>query len=108
MKHCALHSNIGYTQFNLELYSVYDGKDDKFIDLIIYLLYHSEEARPYKVEVDTTAKHMLSDETKQRLKIHLKDFKKSDLRTAFDKVFTDKESELTWAQADDSPLEINV
>ncbi|XP_014479762.1 PREDICTED: probable serine/threonine-protein kinase irlF [Dinoponera quadriceps] len=109
MKHLALHSNIGYMEINLELYGVYDKEDDKYIDLIVYLLYHSDEARPYKVEVDTTAKKKLSDEAKQRLKIYLKEFKLSDLRTAFDKVFMKNNSAFTWTQADDSdsPLEIN-
>lgn len=110
MKYCALHSNIGYTQINLELFGVYDSKNDKYINLIIYLLYHSEEARPYKINVDTTTKNKLSNETRQRLKIHLKEFKITDLKTAFDKVFMTENSAFLWTRADDSesPLDMNV
>ncbi|XP_032666056.1 uncharacterized protein LOC116841793 [Odontomachus brunneus] len=109
MKHYALHSNIGYMQINLELYGVHDREDDKYIDLILYLLYHSDEARPYTVKIDTTTKNKLSDETNKRLKVYLKEFKISDLQSAFDKVFMKTNSAFRWIQADDneSPLEIN-
>lgn len=105
-----LHFNTGYMQMDLELYGVHDRKNDKYIDLIIYLLYHSDEARPYKIQVDTMTKKKLSDETNQRLKVHLKEFKISDLQTAFDTIFMKKNSAFIWRQADDdeSPLEINV
>lgn len=110
MKHYALHSNIGYMQVNLELYGIHDREDDKYIDLIVYLLYHSNEARPYTVKVDTTTKNKLSDKTSQRLKVYLKEFKISDLQSAFDKVFMKTSSAFRWTPADDneSPLEINV
>lgn len=110
MKHCTLQTNIGYTQISLELLSVRDNENDKYINLIIYLLYHPGEARPHKVKIDTTDKRQLSDDTGQRLKVYLKKFKKSDLKTAFDKVLAENESAFTWMQTDDSesPLELNV
>lgn len=110
MKHCALHHNIGYMQITLEIYGVHDKEDDKCINLIIYLLYHFDEARPYKIKIDTTTKDKLNDETRQKWKIYLKEFKMSDLQTAFNQVFMKKNSLFTWTQGDDSesPLEINV
>ncbi|XP_011148716.1 uncharacterized protein LOC105188782 [Harpegnathos saltator] len=107
MKHCALYSNIGYMQINIELYGIHDK--DEYIDLMVYLLYHSDEARPYQIKIDTTSKKELSDEIKQKWKTYLKEFKISDLRTAFDKIFVKKNPTYTWTPGDDSesPLEIN-
>ncbi|XP_050450561.1 uncharacterized protein LOC126851043 [Cataglyphis hispanica] len=108
MKHCALQSNMGYTDIILELDSVHDTDNDRYINLIIYLLYHSDKARPYKINIDTMEKNKLNDDVRQRLKICLNEFKKTDLQTAFDKILTQK-SGFTWIQMNnhDSPLELN-
>lgn len=109
MKHCTLQSDIGFKQINLEWFGVHDNENDRYINLIIYLLYHSDKARPYKIEVDSMNKSKLSDDVKQRLKICLKEFKMSDLQTAFNKIL-ENNSTFTWNQEDDSesPLELNV
>lgn len=109
MKHCTLQSDMGFKQISLELYGVHDNESDTYINLIIHLLYHSDQARPSKIEVDTI-KSKLSDDTKQRLKIWLKKFKALDLQTAFDKILTEDNSTFTWMRVDDSesPLELNV
>ncbi|XP_071647204.1 uncharacterized protein [Temnothorax longispinosus] len=110
MKHCALQSDLGFKQISLELYGVHDNESDRYIDLIIHLLYHFDKARPYKIEVNATNKSKLSDDTKQRLKICLKEFRISDLQTAFDKILdAEDNSTFTWTRADDSesPLELN-
>lgn len=80
------------------------------MNLIIHLFYHSDKARPVKIEIDTTNKSKLSDDTRQRLKLVLKEFKISDLQTAFDKILEQNNSTFTWMQADnnESPLELNV
>lgn len=108
MKHCALQSNMGYTHIILELYGVHDIENDRYMNLIIYLLYHSNKARPYKINIDTMEKNKLSDDVRQRLKICLNEFKKTDLQTAFDKILTE-DSGFTWMQMNDcdSPLELN-
>lgn len=109
MKHCTLQSDIGFKQIVLELFGVCDNENDTYINLIIHLLYHSDKARPYKIEVDSMNKKKLSDDVKQKLKMCLKEFKISDLQIAFDKILTDN-STFTWTQEDDteSPLELNV
>lgn len=109
MKHCTLQSDIGFKQINLELYSVYDNENDRYKNLIIYLHYHSDKARPYKIEFDTINKSKLRNDIKQRLKICFKEFKKSDLQTAFNKILTENDL-FTWVRTDDSesPLELNV
>ncbi|XP_012531955.1 uncharacterized protein LOC105834201 [Monomorium pharaonis] len=108
MKHCTLQSDIGFRQINLELYGVHDTENDRYINLITYLLYHSDRARPYKIEFNTTDKSKLNDNVKQRLKICMKEFKKSDLLTAFDKILKEN-STFTWVRTDgsESPLELN-
>lgn len=92
------------------MYGVHDSENDRYMNLIIHLFYHSDKARPVKIEVDTTNKSELSDDTRQRLKLVLKEFKISDLQTAFDKILEQNNSTFTWMQADDSesPLELNV
>ncbi|XP_072756998.1 uncharacterized protein [Anoplolepis gracilipes] len=108
MKHCALQSNTGYTHIILELYGVHDKENDRSMNLIIYLLYHSNKARPYKINIDTMEEKQLSDDLKQRLKICLNEFKLSDLKTAFDKVLRQEDSAFTWIQNDsESSLELN-
>ncbi|XP_077276045.1 uncharacterized protein LOC143904923 [Temnothorax americanus] len=110
MKHCTLQSDLGFKQISLELYGVHDNESDRYIDLIIHLLYHFDKARPYKIEVNATNKSKLSDDTKQRLKICLKEFRISDLQTAFDKILdAEDNSTFTWTRADDSEslLELN-
>ncbi|XP_071565111.1 uncharacterized protein [Temnothorax nylanderi] len=110
MKHCTLQSDIGFKQISLELYGVHDNESDRYIDLIIHLLYHSDKVRPHKIEVNATNKSKLSDDRKQRLKICLKEFRISDLQTAFDKILdAEDNSTFTWTRADDSesPLELN-
>lgn len=107
MKHCTLHSDIGFKRFSLELYGIHDIGNDRYINLIISLLYHSDKARPHKIEFDTTDNIKLHDDMKQNLKLCLKEFKKSDLQTAFDKMMKNN-SRFTWTQSDDeSPLELN-
>lgn len=110
MKHCTLQSDVGFKQISLELYGVHDNENDRYMNLIIHLLYYSDKARPYKIEIDTTDESKLNDDTKQRLKICLKEFKISDLQTAFDKIVAQDNSRFTWIQANDSesPLELNV
>lgn len=110
MKHCTLQSDIGFMQINLQLFGVHDNEKDQYINLIIYLLYHSDKARPYKIEVDSVNKSKLSDDVKQRLKTCLKEFKILDLQTAFDKILMEDNSTFTWVHEDDteSPLELNV
>ncbi|XP_070168850.1 DNA ligase 1 [Polyergus mexicanus] len=106
MKHCALQSNMGYTHIILELYGVHDIENDRYMNLIIYLLYHSDKARPYKINIDAMEKNKLSDDVRQRLKIYLNEFKKTDLQTAFDKILTE-DSGFIWMNNCDSPLELN-
>ncbi|XP_011866539.1 PREDICTED: uncharacterized protein LOC105561296 [Vollenhovia emeryi] len=108
MKHCTLQSDMGFKQLSLELCGVHDIESDSYINVIIYLLYHSDKARPHKIDVDSTNGRKLSDDTRQRLKACLKEFKISDLQTAFDKVLEDN-STFTWVQTEDSesPLELN-
>ncbi|EZA57296.1 hypothetical protein DMN91_002763 [Ooceraea biroi] len=109
MKYCVLQSNLGYTQITLELCGVYDSEDDKYINLVICIMYHSDRARPHKIEVDTTDKDKLSDDLRQRLKTSLKGFKILDLHTAFDKVLMEDNSAFTWIRtddSDDSPMEL--
>lgn len=110
MKHCTLQSDIGFKQVRLELIGIYDNENDKYMNLVIQLLYHSEKVRPYKIEVDSMNKSKLSDNVKQRLKTCLKEFKISDLQTALDKIQADDNSTFTWIHEDDteSPLELNV
>lgn len=110
MKYCVLQSNVGYTQISLDLYGVHDRKDDKYINLVIYLMYHSDEARPHKIEVDTTDKNKLRDDLRRRLKMSLREFKVLDLQTAFDKVLMEDNSVFMWIQPEDSdsPMELNV
>lgn len=109
MKHCTLQSDMGYTNIVLELYSVHDRESDRYMNLIIYLLYHSNKARPHKINIDTMEKNKLNDDLKQRLKVCLNEFKISDLPTAFDKILTE-DSAFTWMRTSDSdsPLELNV
>lgn len=109
MKRCSLNSNMAYTQINLELYGVHDKENDKYINLVIYLLYFSHTARPYKINIDTLEENKLNDDLRRQLKTYLKEFKILDLQTAFDKILT-KDSAFTWMQTDDSdsPLELNV
>lgn len=109
MKHCTLQSDMGYTNIVLELYGVHDRESDRYMNLIIYLLYHSNEARPHKINIDTMEKNKLNNDLKQRLKVCLNEFKISDLSTAFDKI-SSEDSAFTWMRASDSdsPLELNV
>lgn len=109
MKHCTLQSDMGYTHIALELYGVHDKESDRYINLIIYLLYHSNNARPHKINIDTMEKNKLNDDLRQQLKVCLNEFKILDLPTAFDKILTE-DSAFTWTRASDSdsPLELNV
>ncbi|XP_029175475.1 uncharacterized protein LOC114943920 [Nylanderia fulva] len=108
MKHCSLHSNMAYTQISLELYGIHDKENDKYMNLVIYLLYHSHIARPYKINIDTMEEKKLNDDLRRQLKICLKEFKILDLQTAFEKILTE-DSAFTWLRTDDSdsPLELN-
>lgn len=109
MKYCNLHSSIGYIQINLELYNIVDTEKDECLNLIIYIMYHSDEARPFKIDVDTINQDKLSDDRKQRLKVYWNAFKTLDLTTAFDQMIAD-DSRFIWMKTDDSdsPLELNV
>lgn len=109
MKNCNLQSgNMGYTYIILEIYGIQDVGNDKYINLMLYLLYHSEEARPYKIEIDAMDKNRLSEEVKHRLKAWLKGFKVLDLQTAFDKISMGDNSAFMWTDGTESPLELNV
>ncbi|XP_011251333.1 uncharacterized protein LOC105248302 [Camponotus floridanus] len=108
MKHCTLQSDVGYMNIVLELYGVHDRESDRYMNLIIYLLYHSNKARPHKINIDTMEKDKLNNDLKQQLKVCLNEFKISDLSTAFDKILTE-DSVFTWMRTSDSdsPLELN-
>ncbi|XP_018393103.1 PREDICTED: E3 ubiquitin-protein ligase BRE1-like [Cyphomyrmex costatus] len=99
-----------FLQISLELYSVYIRENDSYINLIIHLLYHSDNVRPYMVKIDTINENELSSDIKQRLKPHFMKFKMSDLHTAFDEILSKDNSTFTWMQKDDtdeSLLELN-
>lgn len=102
VRHCVLQSDLGYTQFNLELHGVHDVEDDKYINVTVYLIYNFDNARPYKIEVDTRDANKLSNEVRRRLKTSLRVFKISDLKTAFDTIVTDENSGFTWIQIEDT------
>ncbi|XP_020290893.1 uncharacterized protein LOC109858236 isoform X2 [Pseudomyrmex gracilis] len=108
MQHFNLQSNTGYTKISLELYGVHDCENDKYINIVVYLQYHSDRTRPHKIEVETNDKNILSNDAKQRLKVCLKEFKLSDLPTAFERVLAN-DSEFAWMRTDDSdsPLELH-
>jgi len=108
MEHYVLQSNAGYTQIRLELYGVRDNEMDKYINLIIYLMYHSDKARPHKIEVDTTDKNKLNDDLKRKLKKNLKEFKISELQTAFDKVLTEDNPIFTWIRTSDNDNSLDI
>lgn len=106
LKNCTLQSDIGFKQISLELCGVHDSENDRYINLTIHVLYYSDQARPYKIKID---KSRLSDDIKRRLKLCMREFKISDLQTAFDKFLTEGNSTFTWMRTDDSesPLELN-
>nr|XP_012214439.1 PREDICTED: uncharacterized protein LOC105667299 [Linepithema humile] len=108
IKHCKLHFNTGYTQINLEMYGIKDTQKNECLNLIIYIIYHSDEARPYKIEVDTIHENKLSSDRKQRFKVCLKPFKTLELTTAFDQMLAE-DSEFIWMKTDDSDssMELN-
>lgn len=110
MKHCTLQSDMGFKQISLELYGVHNSENDSYMNLIIHLLYHSDTTRPHKVEINTINGNKLNDDIKQKLKTYFKQFKISDLQTAFDEILSENNSTFTWMQEDDteSPLELNV
>jgi len=108
MEHCVLQSNAGYTQIRLELYDVRDNEAEKYMNLIICLMYHSDKARPHKIEVDTTDKNKLNDDLKRKLKKNLKEFKISALQTAFDKVLTEDNPAFTWIRIDDNDNSLDI
>ncbi|KYN04859.1 hypothetical protein ALC62_04243 [Cyphomyrmex costatus] len=110
IKYCTLQSDMEFLQISLELYSVYIRENDSYINLIIHLLYHSDNVRPYMVKIDTINENELSSDIKQRLKPHFMKFKMSDLHTAFDEILSKDNSTFTWMQKDDtdeSLLELN-
>lgn len=109
-KHCVLQSNIGYTQVSLELSGVHDNKDDEYMHIKVYLMYHSHNARPCKVEVESTGKNQLNNDKRLRMKSSLKIFKIYELKIAF-KMLMEDNSEFTWIQTDDdddNPMDQSV
>ncbi|XP_034187469.2 uncharacterized protein LOC117607641 isoform X1 [Osmia lignaria lignaria] len=106
-KNCNLQANLQYTQINLELMRVYDKINDKYIDIIIYLLYNFNEIRPYKIKVDSMSKETLDPKTIKHLKVTLACFKQFHLYKAFKKILN--KGAFIWSKEEDedSPLEMN-
>ena len=104
---CTLQTNLGYTCINLELTGVHDVNNNVYINIILYLMYNINEARPHKIEVDSKTGDELNITTKKQLKTSLKCFKMFDLETAFHKMLIKKP--FTWSRDnnEDSPVETN-
>ena len=107
IQNCTLHTNLGYTCINLELTDVHDANNNVYINIILYLMYNIDEARPQKIEVDSKTGDELDISTKKQLKSSLKCFKMFDLETAFHKMLI--KEPFTWSRKneEDSPLETN-
>ncbi|KAF3421517.1 hypothetical protein E2986_02951 [Frieseomelitta varia] len=88
IKNCKLQTNLGCTQINLELIGI-------------------NEARPYKIEVDSVIEEELDKKTKKHLRSSLACFKQFDLHTAFEKMLN--KGEFTWIKEDneESLLDVN-
>lgn len=108
VKNCNAQTNLGYTQIILNLTGVYDNNNDSYMNVIIYLLYNIGEARPYKIEVDSTTEEEFDKSTKAQLETCLGCFKKYDLCVAFEAML--KKKRFTWSREDDedSPVDVNV
>ncbi|XP_054003013.1 uncharacterized protein LOC128889412 [Hylaeus anthracinus] len=107
LKDCTLQTNLAYTYITLELKSVRKIEDDSYINIVIYLIYDTNEVRPHKVEVDSQTEEELDKSTKKHLKDSLKCFKTFDLCTAFKNILNT--GQFIWAKEDDedSPVEVN-
>ncbi|KAG6798812.1 hypothetical protein HZU73_05615 [Apis mellifera caucasica] len=106
-KNSTLQSNLGYTQISLELMGLYYKNTDSYISIIIYLLYNISEARPHKIEVNSTTEDELDQNVKKHLQKSLVCFKQFDLHKAFENMLNLEAFKWTKENAEDSPLEIN-
>ncbi|XP_043802294.1 uncharacterized protein LOC122719992 [Apis laboriosa] len=106
-KNSTLQSNLGYTQISLELMGLYYKNTDSYINIIIYLLYNISEARPHKIEVNSTTQNELDQNVKKHLQKSLVCFKQFDLHKAFENMLNLEAFKWTKENAEDSPLEIN-
>ncbi|XP_006611821.1 uncharacterized protein LOC102678386 [Apis dorsata] len=106
-KNSTLQSNLGYTQISLELMGLYYKNTDSYINIIIYLLYNISEARPHKIEVNSTTQDELDQNVKKHLQKSLVCFKQFDLHKAFENMLNLEAFKWTKENAEDSPLEIN-
>lgn len=102
-----MQSNAGYTQVILELLGVYDKSNDKYIHILIYLIYHIDSIKPYKIIVDSKAEKKLSPMSKKYLKTSVSCFKQFDLHIALEKIL--KKEPFVWSKEEDedTPLDIN-
>ncbi|XP_017760066.1 PREDICTED: uncharacterized protein LOC108550743 [Eufriesea mexicana] len=107
LKNCNLQTNIGYTQINFELLMMYNKNTDSYIDIVIYLFYNIDAARPNKIKVESLTQDELDKDTQKHLETSLVCFKKFDLHIAFEEMLNMKA--FTWIKQDDedSPLRIS-
>ncbi|XP_012147434.1 uncharacterized protein LOC100876775 [Megachile rotundata] len=105
IKNCKLQSNDGCTQVILELLGVHDKPNDEYMHIILYLIYHIDTIKPYKIIVDS--KETLSPTSKKYLKASVNCFKQFDLHIAFEKIL--KKEPFVWSREEDedSPLDMN-
>lgn len=87
---------------------LYYKNTDSYINIIIYLLYNINEARPHKIEVNSTTQDELDQNVKKHLQKSLVCFKQFDLHKAFENMLNLEAFKWTKENAEDSPLEINV
>lgn len=107
IKDCNLQTNLAYTWMSLKLMGVHNVEDDLYINILVYLMYDINEARPHKIIVDSQTEEKLDKSVCKYLKTSLQYFKIFDLCTAFEKML--KKGSFKWTKEcdEDSPMEFD-
>lgn len=102
--------NVGYTLLIIELLNVYDKVDESYVNITIYLRYDSIHVRPTEIKLEIIGSIEYDEETEKQLRKSLKIFYSVDLRTAFDSILKDNNTQFTWTRMkkEDATLEISV
>ncbi|XP_024943862.1 uncharacterized protein LOC107270759 isoform X3 [Cephus cinctus] len=109
MINCHIWTNLNYTQINLELFEVQEMESSTYLDLVLYLEYHSCEIKPYRGVIDSLGTRKFPERRIKALTLYLKYFKHMNLEEAFKSLIDGSATSYIWVPKidSDSALDLN-
>lgn len=105
---CWLDFYWGYTTIILKLFDMEDQDSGELHNVVLYLIYESNRARPHKMKIEGVYAKQLPDDLVDKLQSYFKHFKCFDLKKAFEETVYAKDTPVVWRREEDQDMDLDT